>query len=126
MVWHTDKRLVEQIVSQMEGQEDERTLHNGWIPTKRTQGRRVMKPRGLSGLQETLNGNVLSPMINPNQQSPYTERIPQNSCIYENLPHKEMPLCQETKGWFHTTIRNPKPLEIKVRIIYPSLDTLEL
>ena len=66
MVWHTDKRLVEQIVSQMEGQEDERTLHNGWIPTKRTQGRRVMKPRGLSGLQETLNGNVLSPMINPN------------------------------------------------------------
>ena len=85
-----------------------------------------MKPRGLGGLQETSNVNVLSPMINPNQRSLYTERIPQNTCIYENLPHKEMPSSPRNKGQFHTIIRNPKPSEIKVRIIYPSSNTLKL
>ena len=85
-----------------------------------------MKPRGLGGLQETSNVNVLSPMINPNQRSLYTERIPQNTCIYENLPHKEMPSSPRNKGQFHTIIRNPKPSEIKVRIIYPNSNTLKL
>ena len=85
-----------------------------------------MKPRGLSGLQETSNGNVLSPTINPNQQSLYKERITQNTYIYENLPHKEMPSLSRNKGQFRTTIRNPKPSEIKVHIIYPSSNTIEL
>ena len=109
-----------------DGTKYERTLHNGRIPTKRMQGRRVMKPCGLSGLQETSNGNFLSPTINPNQQSLYMERIPQNTCIYENLPHKEMPSSPRNKSQFHTTIKNPKPSEIKVPIIYPSSSTLEL
>ena len=61
-------------------------------------------PRGLSGLQETSNGNVLSPMINPNQQSLFMERIPQNTCIYKDLPHKEMPSSPRNKGRFHTPL----------------------
>ena len=69
-----------------------------------------MKPRGLSGLKETSNGNVLSPTINPNQQSHYMERIPQNTCIYENLPHKDMPSSPRSKGQFHATIKKPKAL----------------
>ena len=85
-----------------------------------------MKPRGLSGLQEISNGNVLSPMINPNQRSLYMERILQNTCIYENLSHKEMPSSPRNKCRFHATIKNLKPSEIKVRIIYHSFGTLEL
>ena len=85
-----------------------------------------MKPCGLSDLQETLNGNVLSPAINPNQQSLYMEKIPQNTCTYENLPHKEMHSSPRNKSRFHTTIKNPKPSKIKVPIIYPSSCTLEL
>ena len=82
--------------------------------------------RSLSVLKETLNGNVLSPMINPNQQSLYMERILQNTCIYENLPYKEMPSSPRNKGWFHATIKNPKPSEIKVRIVCPNSSTLKL
>ena len=74
-----------------------------------------MKPCGLSGLQETSNGNVFSPTINPNQQSLYTEKIPQNTCIYENFPTRKCLLRQETKA-----------SEIKVCIIYPNSSTLEL
>ena len=54
------------------------------------------------------------------------KRIPQNTCIYENIPHKEMPFSSRNKGRFHTTIKNSKPLEIKMRIIYLNSGTLEL
>ena len=46
---------------------------------------------GLSSLQETLNGNVLHLTINPSQWNPNMGRIPQNTCVYEDLPHKEIP-----------------------------------
>ena len=84
-----------------------------------------MKPCGLNGLQENSNGNVLSPTINPNQQSLYMERIPQNMCIYENLPHKKMPSSPRNKDRFHTTIKNQKPSKIEVGNS-PNSGTLEL
>ena len=40
---------------------------------------------GLSGLHETPNENVLHPTIDPSQQNLYMGRIPQNTCIYEDL-----------------------------------------
>ena len=40
---------------------------------------------GLSGLQETPNGNVLHPTIDPSQQNLYIGIILQNTCIYEDL-----------------------------------------
>ena len=46
---------------------------------------------GLSSLQETLNGNVLHSTINLSQWNPNIGRIPQNTCVYEDLPHKEIP-----------------------------------
>ena len=82
--------------------------------------------RGLSGFKETSNKNVLSPTINRNQQSLYMKKILQNTCIYENLSHKEMPYSPRNKCRFHATIKNLKPSEIKVRIIYHSFGTLEL
>jgi len=54
------------------------------------------------------------------------KRIPQNTCIYKNIPHKEMPFSPRNKGWFHTTIKNSKPSKIKVCIIYLSFGTLDL
>ena len=61
--------------------------------------------RGLSGLQETLKRNILHPTINPNQQSFYMERIPQNTCTYEDLPHKETSFSPRNKGQFYATIK---------------------
>ena len=46
---------------------------------------------GLSSLQETLNGNVLHPMINLSQWNPNMRRIPQNTYVYEDFPHREIP-----------------------------------
>ena len=54
------------------------------------------------------------------------ERILQNTCVNENLPHKEMPSSPKNKGQFHATIKKPKPSKIKVHIIYPNSDTIEL
>ena len=96
------------------------------MDARETGNEAIWHPRGLSDLQETSNGNVLSPMINPKQQSAFMERIPQNMCIYENLPHKKMPSSPRNKGRIHTTIKNLKPSEIKIRIIYLSSGTLEL
>ena len=96
------------------------------MDARETGNEAIWHPRGLSDLQETSNGNVLSPTINPKQQSLFMERIPQNTCIYENLPHKEMPSSPRNKGRFHIIIGNLKPSEIKVHIIYPNSKTLEL
>ena len=57
--------------------------------TKGTNIKATQHLRGLSGLQGTLNGNVLHPMINPSQWNPYMGRILQNMYIYEDFPHKE-------------------------------------
>ena len=46
---------------------------------------------GLSSLQETLNGNVLYPTINPSQWNLSMGRILQNTYVYEDLPYKELP-----------------------------------
>ena len=81
---------------------------------------------GLSGLQETLNGNILRPTINPSQQNPYIGRILQNTCIYEDFPHKETSSLPRNKGRFYTTIKTQSPQKNKVRIIYPNFGTLEL
>ena len=49
-------------------------------------GRATWHLCGLSGLQETSNGNVLRPMINPNQRNLYMEK---SRKIREDPPHKE-------------------------------------
>ena len=64
---------------------------------------------GLSGLEETLNRNILHPTVRPNQQILYMERIPQNTCIYEDLPHKEASSLPRNKGRFYTTIKIQSP-----------------
>ena len=63
----------------------------------------------LSGLQETLNRNVLHPTINPNQWNPKMGRIPQNTCVYKDLPHKETSSSARNEGYFHTTIKTQNP-----------------
>ena len=63
---------------------------------------------GLSGLQETLNRNVLPPTINLNQRNLYMGRISQNTCIYEDLPHKETSSLLRNKSRFYTTIKTQK------------------
>ena len=81
---------------------------------------------GLSGLQETSNGNILRPTINPNQWNLCMARIPWNTCMYGNLPHMETSSPpRKLRSALHY-YKNPKPLETKVRIIYPSSDTLKL
>ena len=69
--------------------------------------------RGQSGLQETSNGNILRFTVNPNQQSPYMERNPQKMCIYEDLPHKEIPSSTRNKYWFYTTIKTQNPQKLR-------------
>jgi len=44
---------------------------------------------GLSGLQETSNGNILRFMITLNQRNLHMVRILKNTCIYEDLPYKK-------------------------------------
>ena len=66
------------------------------------------------------------PTINPNQRNPYKERILQSTCINEDLPYKERFSTPRNEGQLYTTIKTPKPSQIKVRIIHPSSSTLEL
>ena len=42
------------------------------------------------------------------------------------FPTRKDPLCQKKRCQLYTTIKTPKPLQTKVRIIYPSSSTLEL
>ena len=80
---------------------------------------------GLSGLYETLNGNVFHPTINPSQWNPYMGRIPQNTCIYEDFPPQGNVFLKKKQSSILHYYKNPKPSENKVRIIYPSSSTLE-
>ena len=81
---------------------------------------------GLSSLQETLNGNILRPTTNANQWNLCMARIPWNTCMYGNHPQKETPSPpRKPRSTLHYC-KNPKPLETKVRIIYPRSGTLEL
>ena len=57
-------------------------------------------------------------MINPNQRNLHKKRIPPNTCINENLPHKERSSPPRNEGQFYTTIKTPKPSQTKVRIIF--------
>lgn len=60
---------------------------------------------GLSGLQEILNGNILLPTINLGQWNFYMGRIPQNTYIYKDLPHKATSSYPRNEGRFYTTIK---------------------
>ena len=81
---------------------------------------------GLSGLSETSNENILCPTTNPNQWDLCMVRIPWNTCIYEDFPHKEtLSPPRKPRSVLHY-YKNPKPQETKVRIIYPSSGILEL
>ena len=73
----------------------------------------------------SIQGNILHPMINPNQESPHKERIPQDTCINEDLPYKERPSPPRNKCQLYATIKTPKPSQTKVRISYPSFGTPE-
>ena len=66
------------------------------------------------------------PHINPNQESLYKERIPQNMSINKDLPHKERPFLPRNECQLYTTIKTPKPSQTKIRIISPNSGTLEL
>ena len=65
-------------------------------------------------------------MVNPNQGDCYKEMIPQNMCINEDLPYKEMPFMLRNGCQPYTIIKTPKPSHTKVHIIYPNSGTLEL
>ena len=88
-------------------------------------GQRVQ--RGLAwSPRMIIHGNGLCPTINPNQRNPYNKRIPQSTCINEDLPYKERPSPPRNKCQLYSTIKTPKPSQIKVRIYYPNSGTLEL
>ena len=75
---------------------------------------------GLSGLQGTINENVLHLMINASQWNPNMGRISQNTCVYEDLPHKVrigFTLLSKKRRSVSHYYKNPKPIENKVRII---------
>ena len=65
-------------------------------------------------------------MINLNHGNSYKKRIPQDTCIYENLPYKERPSPPRNECQLYATIKAPKPSDTKVHIIYPISGTLEL
>ena len=65
-------------------------------------------------------------MVNPNQEDPYKKRTLQDTWINEDLPHKERTSPPRNECQLYTTIKTPKPSQIKVRIIYSSSGTLEL
>ena len=50
-----------------------------------------------------------APQLTLTQRSLYMERIPQNTCINEDLPHKETPLPLRNKCRFYTTIKTQNP-----------------
>ena len=64
-------------------------MDSSYTDTRGTDIKATRHLHGLSGLQGTLNGNVLHFTINPSQWNPYMERILQNTDIYEDLSHKE-------------------------------------
>lgn len=99
---------------------------SSYTDTRWTKIKAKWYPRGLSGLQGILIGNILYLTIDPNQWNPYMGRIPQNTYIYLDLPHKETSSYPRNRSQFYTTIKNPKPSENTVRIIYPNSGTLEL
>ena len=92
---------------------------------RETGSRATWCPCGLSGLQETSNENILRLTINPNQWNLYMVRIPWNTCIYEDLPHKETPSPPRKPRSVLHYYKNPKAPETNVRIIYPSSSTLK-
>ena len=59
-------------------------------------------------------GNILHPMINPNQGNPCKERISQIMYIYEDLPYKERPYPPRNESQFYATLKTPKPSQTKV------------
>ena len=46
--------------------------------------------------------------------------------VNSDFPYKEMPSYARNGGRFYTTIKTPKPSQIKVSIIHPSSGILEL
>ena len=62
-------------------------------------------PRGLSGLQVILNGNILHPTIDLGQRNPYKGKILHNTYIYKDLSHKETSFYLRNKSRFYTTIK---------------------
>ena len=65
-------------------------------------------------------------MINPNQKGPHKERIPQDTCINEDLPYKERSSLPRNECQLYVAIKTPRPSQTKVCIIYPNSSTLEL
>ena len=65
-------------------------------------------------------------MTNPNQGDSYKGIIPQDTRINEDLPYKERPSMQMNRCQLYATIKTQKPSQTKVRIIFPSSETLEL
>ena len=61
-------------------------------------------------------------MVNPNQEGPYKERIPQDTCIND----KERPSLPRNECQLYTNIKTPKPSQTMVHTIYPNSGTLEL
>ena len=54
------------------------------------------------------------------------KRIPQDTRINEDLPYKERPSLPRNRCQLYATIKTTKSSQIKIRIIYPRFDTLEL
>ena len=54
------------------------------------------------------------------------KRIPQDTRINEDLPYKERPSLLRNRCQLYATIKTTKSSQIKIRIIYPRFDTLEL
>ena len=69
-------------------------------------------------------GNILCPMVNPNQKDSYKERILQDTRVNEDLPYKKRPSSPRNECQLYAIIKTPKPSQTKVHIIYPSSDTL--
>ena len=71
--------------------------------------------------QISIQGNILHLTISPNQGNPHKERIPQDTCIYENLPYKERPSPPRNGCQLYATIKTSKPSQTKVCIILSQL-----
>ena len=49
-------------------------------------------------------------MINLNHGNSYKKRIPQDTCIYENLPYKERPSPPRNECQLYANYKSPKAL----------------
>ena len=87
---------------------------------------RIKDMTGLAWPRISIQGNILLPMINPNQKGPHKEKIPQDTCINEDLPYKERSSPSRNECQLYFTIKTLKLSQAKVRIIYSSSGTLEL